>query len=277
MANTGLAVAQEGSAESGLQTTSRVDWLTNQFLLDIRAPLPADARNYPAASYGAQESVEADLPQILQQQASAIRIDSYRTLGEYYGSMPNLAVDVARLSRQLRPTVNRQTRDLRYLQLEYALDLYPALASLFVEHTRARPLPRIISWRPSREFTGLVIYAKGSLPVHGEDRVARVSPVMFPDIFDSQMGVVMEPNRVDPQVLIERGAVAYATSTDDPVVRRRAGDLPLRTVAVGVFGRYSSDPIIPREDAEVLFARPANHELIRDGRIVIIIEDSVLD
>jgi hypothetical protein len=260
-----------------MQVTSRVDWLTNRFLLDVRMPLSPDARNYAAAAYGAQESVEANLPEILQEEATAVRVDSFRTLGQHYGSRPELAVEVAGLSGELQPVVNRQTPDLRFLQLEYALELFPTLARLFIDHSRPRPLPRILSWRPTREFTGLVIYAKGDLPVHGEDRTAVLQPAMFPDVYDSEMGVVMEPNRVDPQVLSTRGAVAYTTDPTAPVVEQRAGTRPLRTVAVGAFGRYGTDPIIPRADAEILFAEPGNHELIRSGRIVIVIEESALD
>jgi hypothetical protein len=273
------AVAQDADGETASETRveSRVDWLAGRFVLDIMVPLSADARNHAAAAYGAQESVEADLPQILQREAAAVRVDSYRTLGQHYGSRPELAVDIARLSAQLEPTVNRQTPDLRSLHLGYGLDLFPTLARLFVDHTRPRPLPRVLSWRPSREFTGIVIYAKGELPVHGEDRVTTLEPAMFPDIYDSDMGLVMEPDRVDPDVLANRGAAAYATDPTDPVVERRAGTRPLRTVAVGAFGRYGTDPIIPRQDAEVLFAVPANHQLIRDGRIVIIIEEAALD
>jgi hypothetical protein len=50
----------------------------------------------------------------------------------------------------------------------------------------------------------------------------------------------------------------------------------MRTVAVGVFGRYATDPVISEQDAEVFFAESANHELIREGRVVIIIEESAL-
>ena len=258
--------------------TSRVDWLSRSFHIDIRSPLPEDGRNHPAAAYSAEQNIRAELPRILQQEAARIRVDSLHTLAEHYGQSPRLAIDVARLSDDLVPTSNRHTPDLRALQLSYSLQLYPNLAPLFVEHERPAGLPRVIPWRPSREFTGLVVYARGLLPVHGEDRTARVRPALLPDIYSHDATrVVLETDRIRPEVISTRGPVAYAKSATDPIVEERAGTRPMRTVATGVFGRYATDPIISAEDAEVFFAEPANQEIIRDGRVVIILEESVLE
>jgi hypothetical protein len=257
--------------------TSRVDWLSRSFHIDIQSPLPADARNHPAAAYTAEQNVRAELPRILQEEAAGIRVDSLHTLAEHYGQRPRLAVDVARLSGELVPTLSRHTPDLRALQLSYSLQLYPHLATLFIDHERPHELPRVIPWRPSREFTGLVVYARGLLPVHGEDRSARVRPALLPDIYSHDAThVVLETDRLRPEVINARGPVAYATSATDPIVEERAGTRPMRTVATGVFGRYATDPIISAGDAEVFFAEPANQDIIREGRVVIILEESVL-
>ena len=258
--------------------TSRVDWLSRSFHIDIRSPLPEDGRNHPAAAYSAEQNIRAELPRILQQEAAGIQVDSLHTLAEHYGQSPRLAIDVARLSDDLVPTSNRHTPDLRALQLSYSLQLYPSLAPLFVEHERPAELPRVIPWRPSREFTGLVVYARGLLPVHGEDRTARARPALLPDIYSHDATrVVLETDRIRPEVISTRGPVAYAKSATDPIVEERAGTRPMRTVATGVFGRYATDPIISAEDAEVFFAEPANQEIIREGRVVIILEESVLE
>ncbi|MGM0675630.1 MAG: hypothetical protein ACQETQ_13135 [Spirochaetota bacterium] len=280
----GREPAQEPSDETDrekreeMEVSSRVDWRSSRFHLDIRMPIPEDARNSPASSFGAEQTVKAELPHILRREAARIQVDSYESLEQQYSSQTDLAVEIAGLADELDPITNRQTPDLRFLRLEYAIDLYPHVISPFIDHSRTRSLPRIVSWRPSREFTGVVIYAKGRLPVHGENRRAQVRPALLPDIlFGEQTDVLMEPNRIDPEVLEEQGAVAYATSYDDPIVAERAGSLPFRTSAVGVFGRTATDPIIPREDAESFFAEPGNHQLIREGRIVIILEESQLN
>lgn len=266
------------TTDAGLVVTSRTDWLSGRLRMEVRAPLPSDGRNAPAASYAVEQEVRADLPAILQQETGSVRVDSLLTLAEHYGERPRLAVQVADLSENLVPLENRQTPDLRFVELSYSLDMYGAIAPLFIEHDRPADLPRVISWRPSREFTGLVIYARGELPVHGEDRVSRVYPAMFPDIYSHEATqVVLETDTVRPEVITSRGPVAYATSASDPVIAERAGTRPMRALAVGVFGRYATDPIISAADAEVFFAEAANRELIHDGRVVIIIEESVLD
>ncbi|MFP4231173.1 MAG: hypothetical protein ACLFRR_04925 [Spirochaetaceae bacterium] len=273
-----VAGAQNGGRESAPEVSSEIEWLDGRLRLDVRLPLTEEQRIRPAAADAAARSVRDDVPRFLQQEAAALLVDSRYTLAEYYERSPDLALRVSRLSEELEPVQNRLTPDMRYAELGYRLDLFPSVTSLFVEHSRVRDLPRVISWRPTREFTGLLIYAKGELPVHGEDRTARVRPALFPDVYSHETAeVVMEPNRVRPEVLREQGAVAYATSVDDPVVTERVGTKPMRTLAVGVYGRYPTDPIISTSDAETFFAEEANGDLIREGRIVIIVEESVLD
>ena len=50
----------------------------------------------------------------------------------------------------------------------------------------------------------------------------------------------------------------------------RAGPLPLRLVARGVFGDNATDIVIPTEGALQLLTLPENMQLLRDGKIVII-------
>ena len=61
-----------------------------------------------------------------------------------------------------------------------------------------------------------------------------------------------------------------------PEISAVVGDRPLRIFARGVFGTHTTDPIISREDALLIISTEINRNLLREGRIAIILDDSVL-
>jgi hypothetical protein len=64
--------------------------------------------------------------------------------------------------------------------------------------------------------------------------------------------------------------VGYAQSLDDAVVTLRAGPLPLRLAARGVFGDKATDIVLPTQGARQLLTLPENIALLQEGRIVIV-------
>ena len=75
---------------------------------------------------------------------------------------------------------------------------------------------------------------------------------------------------MDPDRLSEWGVFGYTDSTDYLDYKDRVGPTPLLTMARAVFGDYRTDLLIPVDAAEKILATPANRELIRQGRILII-------
>jgi hypothetical protein len=104
----------------------------------------------------------------------------------------------------------------------------------------------------------------------GTNGVVQARPALFPRLFDENMSVILEKGMCAPEALAAWGMVGYATSLDDPVVLQRAGALPLRLVARGVFGDNSTDIVIPTEAALQLLTLQQNIELLREGKVVII-------
>lgn len=71
---------------------------------------------------------------------------------------------------------------------------------------------------------------------------------------------------------VERwGVVAYTESTNEYEWIDRVGNDPLRILARGVFGVLPTDLIISQADADRLLAHPDNRELLREGRILVIV------
>jgi hypothetical protein len=54
------------------------------------------------------------------------------------------------------------------------------------------------------------------------------------------------------------------------------GNNPLRVIARGVYGIRPTDPIIDREDALLILSSEENLLLLREGRVAIMLDQSVL-
>jgi hypothetical protein len=67
----------------------------------------------------------------------------------------------------------------------------------------------------------------------------------------------------------------YAYSGEEGSLRAfrdRVGELPLLTKARGVFGRNATDLLLSAEVARQLLSRQHNRELLREGKILIILD-----
>jgi hypothetical protein len=62
----------------------------------------------------------------------------------------------------------------------------------------------------------------------------------------------------------------------DPDVERLVGKNPLRIIARGVFGTRPTDPIIDRDDALLIISSENNRRLLREGKVVFVLDDGAL-
>ncbi|MBQ9538586.1 MAG: OmpA family protein, partial [Treponema sp.] len=145
------------------------------------------------------------------------------------------------------------------------------IGSLFVKHkspyTQQKPIERIAS----RAYTGIVIDARGTLPVHGEFVESLVDPCLFPKIYDENMTLVYERNMVDPKIAAKQGINSYTTDINGKEFTKRVGDDPLWITAEQVFGVYRCDPVISRDDYLRIATVPENLKLLKEGKIVILL------
>ena len=93
----------------------------------------------------------------------------------------------------------------------------------------------------------------------------RLTPSLFPKVWDASMNLVYEKNMVNPDTARQRGIVHYASSLEEGELSDRIGDDPLRIVARRVFGKNRTDPVISRDDALKILTDPANRKLLLDS------------
>jgi hypothetical protein len=257
--------------EAGLNVYAKMDWSAAMLTIDVTKQLDPTVAALPQAKGDAETEIESRLGEFVTAALSTVVVDSSHTYGDLLGNDPALFSRTSALAEEAQQSEISLSDDLTHLFARYSLPLFglQGAASPFYP-SRSEPIRRRLGWVPTRPFTGLLIYAKGMLPAVGTNGAAQARPALFPRIFDESMTLVMEKGMCSPEALAKWGMVGYAMSLDDQVVVVRAGELPLRLVARGVFGDNSTDLVIPREGALQLLTLPENRKLLEDGRIVIV-------
>jgi hypothetical protein len=94
------------------------------------------------------------------------------------------------------------------------------------------------------------------------------------------MTLIYQRNMVEPQRAREKGIVKYAGADKvfmptpsglESSLEDLVGPNPLRILARSVYGIRPTDPVIDRNDALLIIASEENRRLLREGRVVIIV------
>ena len=86
------------------------------------------------------------------------------------------------------------------------------------------------------------------------------------------MNLIYERNTQDPEIGKKEGLVHYDWTENESVYAQRIGLDPLYINARKVFGRFRTDPVISKRDALKILCIPENVELLKQGKIVILLD-----
>jgi len=259
------------------EVQASVDWETALLTVEVERPIPDTGPNLPAAVSATRTAIERDAPAIVVEELRLLTYDSLRTVNELLEENPSLIVPLTRAASLARTTDARATVDLRHVVVSFTLDLNAAVVPVLIRHDEPVPLAGRLGWQPTTEYSGVVIYAAGDLPLHGTDGSSHVQPALLPGIYrlnEAGDGVepMMEAGYVDPEALAKWGPVFYSDDVVGAELTRRIGPRPLRIVARAVFGRYPTDVVIGFDDALQILANENNRSLIAEGRVAIILD-----
>ena len=258
-----------------------IEWERMEFTTVISLDLIKAGIRLPSGRSQAEALLEDELPELIRPFINEIQVDSSSTIADLINRGELSHATFLEKVHSLPPAL---TPDLSSIFGRYSVDLI-GLGAELVRHSRPQRISTPLIPAPSRNYTGIIIIADESLPVHGRSTAAVMQPCLFPKIWDSDMNLVFERNMIDPAIGRARGLVRYinrekiyrtAPSAMDEDLVRLVGENPLRIMAHGIFGASPTDPIIDRDDALLILSSENNRRLLTEGRIAIVLDKKEL-
>ena len=261
--------------EATMKSTSSVDWIKTQFSSKISLDIQKANIQLPSGKSAATKRIEMQLPELIKDPLLTLNVDSSVKLGDMIIHQ-NLTleqlthiIDKSRRSPGVLSTTSNEMLVTNTINMN-------EIGSLMVKHNVPYKAQTPIETISSRSYTGIVIDARSILPVHGEYTVENVEPCFFPKIWNEQMDLMYERNMVNRAIASENGIVHYDTDDTCSECVRRVGRDPLRITAIEVYGANRTDPVISYDDYLRIMTVPKNRELLRDGKVVILLNKGML-
>ncbi len=235
-------------------------------------PLPADPdATPPKRRYLAEVEAQRHLQQEFVRRIGALPVASGKTLSEVMSSDPSVESGVAQLGEHMKFVSSRVDEAYANLEMVWSVGLFDGLAPLLDDVKEANPVPVLIKWAPSRDFSGLVIFAMGDLEWLGTGLKARWSPSLSFRLLNPRGEVLFEPSMQDPEFVRKWGQAGASLGLfNEDRWRERIGFDPLRIVARAVWGARPGDLVLAQADWDRILSREANRRLLAEGRVLVL-------
>lgn len=268
-------------AESKISITSEVEWDDFQLRAAVTLDLASANIRLPSGRTQAENILTANYLNLIRPNIFKLQVDSSSTIGDLVdrGELKLQEADSFALAAVSVPV--SLSADMKNISANFTLPLSNISAAL-IRHRQSAEIMRTLNPVTTAQYTGIIIIAYDDVPVHGQKTAAKAVPCLFPKIWDTDMNLIYERNMLEQGIT---SMVHYAKkesifqSTPSGLTSKLTeivGDKPLRIFARGVFGVKPTDLIIDSSDALSIISSNENRALLSKGRVVIILDDSVL-
>ncbi|MCR5614470.1 OmpA family protein [Treponema sp.] len=263
------------SQKTLLESTSKVNWITKEFKSYISLDIDKAQIPMPSGKSTASNKITTRLPDLIKDPLLTLNVDSSHKIGDLVLDQDLTYHDITQIISDANCTMGYFKKDSAVFTTNHTIAL-SKISTLLIRHTSPYRLQKPIEHVSSRVYTGIIIDARGTIPVHGEFIKDKASPCFFPRIFTDEMEVIYEKNMVDPALANTKGICQYDFSDDEKRYANIVGKNPIHILAQETFGENRSDIIIKKEDALKIICVPENLELLRQGKIVILLNKEQL-
>jgi hypothetical protein len=256
---------------AALTSKGSCDWEAGVFTLTLTAPLPISDATPPKRRYLAEQEAQRHVQEEFVRRAGELSVASGRTLAEVMATDPTVEAGVAQLGEKLKFVSSRVDDGYTTLEMVWSVGLWDGLAPVLAEAAQANPVPVLLRWAPSRDFSGLVIFAMGPLPWLGTGKTAQWTPSLAFRLLNPRGEVVFDSTMSDPAFTAKWGQAGLSLGRfNEQRWVDRIGNDPLRIVARGVWGTRPGDLVLADADWDRLLSRDANRRLLAEGRVLVL-------
>lgn len=269
------AFGQEGRIS--FDVTSSINWIRGELNAQVSYDLTQAGLKLPAGRFMGEETLKEAAPRLIRPSLFSLRLDSSSTVKDMVDRRELSVEELDALSMQAENVPPSLSGDLSRMIGRYTVIL-DKISALIYRHRQAAEPPRPLVPVQTVNYTGIIIIADGDLPIHGRNTTAQAEPCLSPKIWDSDMNLVYERNMTDPA----RGTLMVRYAAPESIFRPTpsgldgdlaalAGPNPLRILARELFGITPTDPVIDRDDALKILSTDNNRRLLREGRVILVL------
>jgi hypothetical protein len=268
--------AQEKTGISGI-----VEWDNMQIKAVISLDLASAGIRLPSGRTRGESILKNSYVNLMRPYILELQADSSSTIADFInrGEFSLYEAEAIMLKAHSVPPV--LSPDMQNMTVSYNMPL-SGISSTLLNHSRAAEVMRTLNPVSAADYTGIIIIASEELPVHSMRSAVLPVPCLFPKIWDNEMNLIYERSMLASH---DNSMVHYYTVKNiyqnnpsglSPELRKIVGDRPLRVFASGVYGIKPTDLIIDRNDALLIISSDNNRRLLSEGKVAIILDDSVL-
>jgi hypothetical protein len=257
-----------------------IDWEKMEISFEVSLDLAGSGSKLPAGRTVSEAELSRRYPFLARPVLEALPVDSSSTIGscmEEYRLEPSFTDDIAATAGSLPPFLSTDFRSIRSI---YKLDI----ATISARISARIPSRQSLAEPPlnpvdSGAYSGIIIIADGELPVHGKRAAALPLPSLAPKIWDSDMNLLFDRSKtgVTPHYYMNAEHIFSSRPGGlSPQAEAIAGPNPLHIIAVETFGERPTDLVIAAPDALKILSNEDNRRLLREGKLIIILDKTVL-
>jgi hypothetical protein len=276
-----IFISSGAFGQAYIDIKSTIEWDTMQVKASVSLDLAAAGVRLPSGRTQAESLLSTGYLNLVRPGLLELPVDSSATIANLIDMGEFTLLETEKIALNAHAIAPSLSSDMRSLTASYTMPL-ATFSSALLRHNRPYPVMRTLTPVSAAQYTGIIIIATDALPVYGRKSTDKVIPCLFPKIWDSEMNLIYDKNMLEPRdITMVRYAPSQSIFQKTPSglsaeVTERVGDRPLRIFARGVFGVKPTDIIIDQSDAMLIISKEANRRLLSEGRVAVIIDESLL-
>ncbi|MCL2808813.1 MAG: polymerase [Treponema sp.] len=269
------------SAQPKTNISGTIEWDTMRLNSTVTLDLASAGLRLPSGRTQGESLLNEGFINLIKPSLLELQVDSSTTVADLIERGDFNLYEIEALALRANSVAPALSHDMRQISSNHSISLVN-LSTALLRHDRPSPVMRILNPVSTAQYTGILIIASDSLPMHGMRSSAFPVPCLFPKIWDSEMNLIYDRNMLESR---DTTMVRYSTLENifqsnpsglSAELRETVGERPLRVFARGVFGITPTDLIIERSDALLILSSDENRRLLSQGKVAFILNDSVL-
>ena len=276
-----ISVTAFAAPMPGVNIRGTVDWNTMLINAEVSLDLISAGIRLPSGRGHGEMLLNSEYLRLILPGILNLQVDSSSTIGTLVDRGDLSITEAKNIALRAQAVPPALSPDMRNISSSYTIPL-SGISTALLRHNSPSPVMRTMNPVSTAQYTGIVIIAAESLPVYGMRSSTLPVPCLFPKIWDSDMNLIYEKNMLEshnaPMIRYAPLQSIFQRSPSGltPELTAVVGSHPLRIFASGVFGMKPTDLIIDRRDAQLIISSDVNRRLLTEGRVAIILADSVL-